>query len=72
MKAKALSLSDRAVLSGRFIIETINDQLKNISPIEHSHHHSPNGFMLAGLVADCLKKSPLHMADVESNTMTTA
>jgi len=31
MKAKALSLWDRAMLSRRFIIETINDQLKNIS-----------------------------------------
>jgi IS5 family transposase len=29
MKAKAMSLWDRAMLSKRFIIETINDQLKN-------------------------------------------
>ena len=35
MKAKAMSLWDRAMLSKRFIIETINDQLKNISFIEH-------------------------------------
>ncbi len=34
------------MLSRRFIIETINDQLKNISQIEHSRHRSPNGFML--------------------------
>jgi hypothetical protein len=34
MKAKALSLWDKAMLSRRFIIETINDQLKNISQIE--------------------------------------
>lgn len=46
MKAKAMSLWDRAMLARRFIIETINDQLKNISQIEHSRHHSPNGFML--------------------------
>jgi hypothetical protein len=31
MKAKAISLWDRAMHSRRFIIETINDQLKNIS-----------------------------------------
>ena len=35
-------------------IETINDQLKNISQIEHARHRSVTGFMvnlLAGLVA---------------------
>ncbi len=31
MKAKAMSEFDRAMLSKRYIIETINDQLKNIS-----------------------------------------
>jgi hypothetical protein len=46
MKAKAISLWDRAMLSKRYIIETINDQLKNISYIEHSRHRSMNGFML--------------------------
>ena len=69
MKAKMLSLWDRAMLSRRFIIETINDQLKNISQIEHSRHRSPNGFMLnllAGLVAYCLKdkKPTLNLTDV--------
>jgi uncharacterized membrane protein YjjP (DUF1212 family) len=60
MKAKAISLWDRAMLSKRFIIETINDQLKNISQIEHSRHRSMHGFMLnlmGGLVAYCLKSS---------------
>lgn len=64
MKAKAISLWDRAMLSKRFIIETINDQLKNISFIEHSRHRSMNGFMLnllAGLVAYCLKDNKPHL-----------
>ena len=74
MKAKAISLWDRAMLSKRFIIETINDQLKNISYIEHSRHRSMNGFMLnllAGLVAYCLKESKpsLNLTDVERNSM---
>jgi uncharacterized membrane protein YjjP (DUF1212 family) len=59
MKAKAISLWDRAMLSRRYIIETINDQLKNISYIEHPRHRSMKGFMLnllAGLFAYCLKK----------------
>ena len=77
MKTKALSLWDRAMLSRRFIIETINDQLKNISQIEHSRHRSPNGFMLnmlAGLVAYCLKenKPTLNITDVERNAMANA
>jgi len=59
MKAKAMSVFDRAMLSKRYIIETINDQLKNISQIEHSRHRSETGFMLnviSGIVAYCLKK----------------
>jgi hypothetical protein len=59
MKAKAISLFDRAMLSKRYIIETINDQLKNISQVEHSRHRSENGFMLnviSGIVAYCLKE----------------
>ena len=77
MKAKAMSLWDRAMLSKRFIIETINDQLKNISFIEHSRHRSMNGFMLnlmAGLVAYCLKenKTSLNISDLELKTMVVA
>lgn len=77
MKAKAMSLWDRAMLSKRFIIETINDQLKNISYIEHSRHRSVKGFMLnlmAGLVAYCLKenKPSLNLTEVERNSMVMA
>jgi hypothetical protein len=77
MKAKAISLWDRAMLSKRYIIETINEQLKNISDIEHSRHRSMNGFMLnllAGLVAYCLKKNKqtLNLTDVERNSMVLA
>ena len=59
MKKKFISLWDRALLKKRFIIETINDQLKNISYIEHSRHRSIQGFllnMLGGLIAYCLKE----------------
>ena len=58
MKKKFMSLWDRAILKKRFIIETVNDQLKNISYIEHSRHRSMHGFMLnllGGLIAYCLK-----------------
>jgi hypothetical protein len=74
MKAKAQSLWDKAMLSRRFIIETINDQLKNISQIEHSRHRSSHGFMLnlmGSLVAYCLKdnKPTLNVNDLEVSAM---
>ena len=76
MKRKILSAWDRAMLSKRFIIETINDQLKNISQIEHSRHRSLHGFMLnllGGLVAYCLKpnKPSLNITDTEKTGLMT-
>ncbi|MEL0659863.1 IS982 family transposase [Psychromonas arctica] len=59
MKRKVISAFDRAMLSKRYIIETVNGQLKNISQIEHSRHRSEAGFMLnviSGIVAYCVKK----------------
>ncbi len=46
MKAKLLPAGDKSMLSSRFIIVTINDQLKNIIQIEHSRHRSIHGFIL--------------------------
>ncbi|KKM21416.1 hypothetical protein LCGC14_1635650 [marine sediment metagenome] len=54
MKNKFISVMDKMLLRKRSIIETINDQLKNISQIEHSRHRSIINFsvnILAGLVA---------------------
>ena len=54
MKPKTLHAFDRAMLKCRAIIETVNDQLKNISQIEHSRHGSYKNFMvnlLARLIA---------------------
>ena len=56
MKPQIMPLSDRLLLRKRFIIETINDQLKNISQIEHTRHRSINNFvvnLIAGLIAYC-------------------
>lgn len=56
MKPKLLTLIDKLLLRKRSVIETINDQLKNISQIEHSRHRSPINFavnLLAGLIAYC-------------------
>ena len=49
---KPLDISDfdKAMLRKRSLIETINDQLKNISQIEHSRHRCLDNF-LVNLVA---------------------
>jgi len=46
MKNRLLPLFDRILLRKRFIIETINDQLKNIAQIEHSRHRSSTNFLI--------------------------
>ncbi len=59
MKPRAIVLWDKIMLKKRFIIETVNDQLKNITQIEHSRHRSVSGFMLnliGSLIAYCHKK----------------
>lgn len=66
MKNKLMRLHDKLLSRKRSIIETINDQLKNISQIEHSRHRSPVNFcvnVLCGLIAYCHqpKKPSLHM-----------
>ncbi len=51
MKAKVISAWDKAMLSKRFIIETVNDQLKNICQLEHYRHRSIHGLLLTVLGA---------------------
>jgi transposase len=54
MKNTLLPLLDKLLLRRRVIVETIVDQLKNISQIEHSRHRSPVNFVvnvLCGLIA---------------------
>ena len=54
MKNKLLPLFHKLLLRKSSIIETVNDQLKNISQIEYSHHRSPFNFfvnLIAGLAA---------------------
>ena len=46
MKNKLMPILDKILLRKRAIIETINDQLKNISQIEHTRHRSVTGFMV--------------------------
>jgi Transposase DDE domain len=54
MRNALMPFADKLLLRKRALIETIIDQLKNVSQIEHSRHRSPINFLvhlLAGLVA---------------------
>lgn len=56
MKPVERPLIDRLLLRKRAIVETIIDQLKNISQIEHTRHRSPVNFLVnlvCGLIAYC-------------------
>jgi len=66
MKPRLLLWTDQLLRRKRAIVETIFDQLKNISQIEHSRHRSPSNFLvnlLCGLIAYCHqpKKPALHL-----------
>jgi hypothetical protein len=56
MKNRLMPWIDKLLLRKRAIIESVIDQLKNISQIEHTRHRSPiNAFIniIAGLIAYC-------------------
>ncbi len=59
MKNRLLSVFDQLLLRKRALIETINDQLKNICQIEHSRHRSTANFLvnvMAALIAYSYKE----------------
>lgn len=58
MKNKLMPFIDKLLLRKRAVIESVNDQLKNISQIEHSRHRSIWNFainILAALIAYALQ-----------------
>lgn len=62
MKNKLMLMEDKILLRKRAIIETINDQLKNICQIEHNRHRSFTNFavnIVSGLISySFLPKKP--------------
>ena len=62
MKNSLMSISDKILLRKRVLIETVNDELKNITQIEHSRHRSFNNFIansLSAIAAYCFfEKKP--------------
>ncbi len=66
---------DTLLLRKRGIIETIIDQLKNISQIEHSRHRSPIHFavnIFAGLIAYTYrkKKPSIYLHEIDLTLLT--
>lgn len=54
MKNCLMELKDKIMLRKRSVIETVNDELKNMCQVEHSRHRSFGNFitnMLSGLIA---------------------
>jgi len=51
MKNCLIPMIDKLLLRKRFIIETINGQLKTICQIEHSRHRSVWNFMVNAVAA---------------------
>jgi hypothetical protein len=62
MKNCLMTLHDKIILRKRSVIETVNDELKNICQIEHARHRSFTNFIvniIAGLIAyNFLPKKP--------------
>ena len=51
MKNSLISIADKILFRKRALIETINDELKNIGQIEHSRHCSLDNFIANALFA---------------------
>ena len=75
MKNSLMTMSDKILLRKRSIIETVNDELKNICQIEHSRHRSFTNFLsniVAGLIAYSFlpKKPSIKYQTIKSNQLT--
>lgn len=72
MKNTLMELKDKIMLRKRSVIETVNDELKNICQIEHSRHRSFGNFitnMISGLIAYTFfpKKPGIKYETVQTN-----
>ena len=57
MKGALMRMSDKLLLRKRAIIETINDELKNVAQVEHSRHRGLDNFivnLLGAIAAYCM------------------
>jgi Transposase DDE domain. len=75
MKNSLMTMADKILLRKRSVIETVNDELKNICQVEHSRHRSFANFvtnLLAGLMAySFLPKKPAIIYNAEKSKQLT-
>ena len=68
MKNSFMNLHDKILLGEKALIETVNDELKNVCNIEHTGHRSIDNFasnLIAGLIAcNLLPKKPSLNIDI--------
>lgn len=74
MKNSLMTISDKIMLRKRSVIETVNDELKNICQVEHSRHRSFTNFLsniIAGLIAYSFlpKKPSIKYQTINSNQL---
>jgi hypothetical protein len=74
MKNVLMEMKDKILLRKRSVIETINDELKNMCSIEHSRHRSFENFLtnlIAGLIAYCFfpKKPAIKYETIKTNQL---
>lgn len=74
MKNRLMPLIDKILLRKRSLIETVNDQLKNISQVQHTRHRSVCNFLvnvIAGLIAYTYqdKKPSLNLTIEDLNSL---
>ena len=75
MKGALMTVSDRVLLRKRAIIETINDELKNIAQVEHSRHRCFDNFFvntISAIAAYCCfpKKPAIQVVKYTDNQLT--
>ena len=74
MKNCLMSVSDKVLLRKRAVIESVNDELKNIAQLEHSRHRSFNNFVVnavSALAAYCFfpKKPAISIEHYSDNQL---
>jgi hypothetical protein len=74
MKNTLMELKDKILLRKRSVIETVNDELKNICQVEHSRHRSFENFitnLISGLIAYSFfpKKPAIKFDEVKTNQL---
>lgn len=75
MKNSLMSIADKILLRKRALIESVNDELKNIAQIEHSRHRSFNNFIanaLSAIAAYCFfdKKPAIDLEFIKDRQLT--